>query len=222
MVDLTVAAYLDGLPEVDTARLPQGTLFWANGRIYQVIETGAGGFHKAREWRKTEATDVALIPGSFPSRHLPLVSRGRVLPVYRSRIELTRAERATCYIFPTETLALDAAYLDVALIQSAGAYVRNHGQEPAFTVTDGIHVFRLYYYRRSASGRRTDLSCLQAQSLPFKPEPHTQGPLYWRLIPHWIDDAQSTDVTQPLRLRDQVNPNMDETLPHITLSSLDR
>ena len=225
MVDRTVAEYLNSLPEVNTARLPQGTLFWANGRIYQVIETGAGGFHKAREWRKSEQTDVALIPGSFPSRYLPLVTRGRLLPVYRSRVELTRHDKPSCFVFPTEALALDAAYLDVALIQSAGAYVRNQGQEPAFAVTDGVHAFRLYYYRRSSSGRRTDLTRLSERPLPFKPQPHTEGPPYWCLLPNWTTTLLEPDVTQPIQPID-VNTRKgrpsDDTLPHITLPSLDR
>lgn len=197
--DPITAEYIASLPEVNTARLSLGTLFLAEGRIYRVIETGAGGFHKAREWRQGEQTDVALIPGSFPSRHLPLITRGRVLPVYRSRIELTRDERATCFVFPIENLALDAAYLDVALIQSSGAYVRNQGNEPAFAVTDGVHVFRLYYYRYSVHGRPANLSSLMKRPLAFTPQLYNEGPIYWRLLPSWTDDIDPSDITQPLQ-----------------------
>jgi len=133
--DAQTNEYVASLPEVDTARLPRGTLFLAQGKIYQVIETGAGGFHKAREWRQSENTDVALIPDSFPSKFLPLIRRGRVLPVYRSRLELTDNTQPACFVFPTEALALDAAYLDLALVQSSGAFVRNQGHEPAFAIT---------------------------------------------------------------------------------------
>lgn len=220
VVDPATLKYLENLPEVDTARLPVGTLFWAEGRIYQVIEAGTGGYHKAREWRKPESTDVALVPGSFPSRYLPLVRRGRVLPVYRSRLDLTRDDRATCFIFPTETLALDAAYLDVALIISPGAYVRNQGQEPAFAATDGAHVFRLYYYRQSVNGRQTDLSVLQVRPLPFRPQPHTEGPGYWCLLPGWTESLASQQRTQSMRAVGATAD--DDTLPRITLPPRER
>jgi len=42
--------------------MPTGTLFIANGLIYQVVETAGGGFAKARQWRRDESTDVALVP----------------------------------------------------------------------------------------------------------------------------------------------------------------
>jgi hypothetical protein len=211
--DPITAEYIASLPEIDTARLPKGTLFWSEGRIYQVTETGTGGFHKAREWRKGEETDVALIRGSFPSRHLPLIARGRVLPVYRSRIDLTHDNRPTCYVFPVENLALDAAYLDVALVQSSGAYVRNQGNDPAFDVTDGVHVFRMYYYRRSMHNRPTNLSSLMKRPLPFTPQNYTQGPAYWRLLPSWTESTPS-EITQPMR---PVSP--PPTLPEDTMST---
>ncbi len=212
MIDPVTAAYIERMPEVETARLPLGALFFANGRIYKVIETGAGGFHKAREWRKTEETDVALIPGSFPSRYLPLVARGRLLPVYRTRLALTENQQPSCYVFPIETLALDAAYLDVELIQSKGAYVRNHGKEPAFVVTDGVHIFRLYYYRLSATRHKTDLSHLEVRPLPFKPRKHTEGPGYWRLLPTWTLSVPDFDTTVNMR-----RPSFDaqDTVPHV-------
>lgn len=213
-MDPKIAEYLSGLPEVDTARLPQGALFWAAGRIYQVVEASAGGYHKAREWRKTEATDVALIPGSLPSRFLPLVTRGCLLPVYRTRLELTANDQPSCFVFPTEPLALDAAYFDVDLIQSRGAYVRNHGEEPAFAVTDGVHYFRLYYYRLSASGRRTNLSSLEARPLPFVPRPHTDGPGYWRLLSSWLDALPGIDTTLQLRRVDPEQFRPDDPLPN--------
>jgi len=219
VVDATTANYIATLPEVETSRLPKGTLFLAQGHIYEVIETGSGGYHKARIWRQTETTDVALIPGSLPSKFLPLIQRGKLLPVYRSRLELTRNDRATCYVFPTETLALDAAYLDVALIQSAGAYVRNHGTNPAFAVTDGVNVFRLYYYRQSAQNRKTDLSSLQVRPLPFTPRLHTEGPRYWRLLPSWTENStMSSDVTQQMKPINTL-PDLDETRPNITIIS---
>jgi hypothetical protein len=199
VTDLTAADYITRLPEVETSRLPEGTIFFAQGRIYRVVETGGSGYHKAREWRQSEATDVALIRGSFPARYLPLIERGLLLPVYRSRLELTDNDQPTCFVFPVENLALDAAYLDVALIQSAGAYVRNQANQPAFAVTDGVHVFRLYYYRQSQGGRKTDLSGLLVRSLSFRPRAHTEGPGYWRLLASWTDAIPDMDVTQPMK-----------------------
>src|SRR5512146_1916859 len=119
MLTRRAEAYIASLPEVETARLPRSASFVATGRIYQVIETGSV-FAKAREWRRDESTDVALIPDSFLTRYLPLVRTGRLLPVYRSRTDLTEDGQTGCFVFPTETLALDAAYFDVALIMSAG------------------------------------------------------------------------------------------------------
>ncbi|MBN1563913.1 MAG: hypothetical protein JXA10_08740 [Anaerolineae bacterium] len=199
MTDLKAVDYIANLPEVETARLPTGAMFFAQGKIYQVTETGGSGYHKARQWRQTEATDVALIPGSFPARYLPLVERGYLLPVYRSRLELTENNQPTCYVFPSESLSLDAAYLDVALLYKGDAYVRNHGSEPAFAVTDGVHVFRLFYYRLSHNGRKTDLSSLLVRPLPFRPYAHTDGPGYWRLLPSWTELIPNLDVTQPMK-----------------------
>jgi hypothetical protein len=211
VVDLTPADFLANLPEIDTARMPQGTLFWAQGRIYQVIETGSGGFHKARAWRQSEATDVALIPGSLPAKYLPVIKRGKLLPVYRSRLELTADDQPGCFVFPMETLALDAAYLDVALVQSPGAYVRNQGHDPAFAVTDGVHVFRLYYYRQSLHGRKTDLSSLGVRPLPFVPRPHTEGPAYWHLLPAWTETLPGVDITQEAKPVATIRPGGEET-----------
>ena len=214
MTDQRTLAYIASLPEVETARLLQGTLFWAEGRIYQVTEVAAGGFHKAREWRHTESTEVALIPGSFPARHLPLVRTGRLLPIYHNRLELTDRDQLSCFVFPTENLALDAAYLDVALVQQSGVYVRNQGQDPAFAATDGVHVFRLYYYRQSNSGRASDLSRLSVRPLPYRPQPHSAGPGYWRLLPTWTEIIPNHDVTQQMP---PVRPLDDQTLPHIPI-----
>jgi len=209
--DAQTNEYVASLPEVDTARLPRGTLFLAQGKIYQVIETGAGGFHKAREWRQSENTDVALIPDSFPSKFLPLIRRGRVLPVYRSRLELTDNTQPACFVFPTEALALDAAYLDLALVQSSGAFVRNQGHEPAFAITDGVHMFRLYFYRQSLHGRKTDLLSLVGQPPRFTPRGHTDGPRYWRLLPLWTEETGNLDETQPIRAV-RLSPD-DPTVP---------
>jgi hypothetical protein len=207
VLDRKADAYVITLPEVETSRLLKGALFFAQGRIFQVIETNPGGYHRAREWRMTETTDVALIPGSFLSKYLPLIQTGRLLPAYRSRTELSDEGRTTCYVFPNEDLARDSAYFDVALIQSPGAYVRRQEHEPAFAATDGVHVFRLYFYRETQHGRRADLSMLQKRPLPYMPRAHTDGPGYWRLLSTWTESLPDIDMTQPMRAI-----RLDETL----------
>ncbi len=221
-MSLTADAYISSLPEVETARLPKGALFVANKIIYQVIDTSPGGFSKARQWRHDEKTDVALIPNSFPTKYLPLVRTGRILPVYRSRSELLTANgEPSCFVFPTEMLSLDAAYLDVALIMSAGAYVRNHNQEPALVVTDGVHIFRLYYYLRSAHGRSTHIGHPGAEQPRYEMRPHSEGPGYWRLLSSWQDAFPPSMITQPsmpvVKLPSEGDPDIDKTRPNITL-----
>jgi hypothetical protein len=192
---IDLQAFLVSLPEVDTSRLPVGTLFTADQLIYRVTETGAGGFHKARQWRKGEETDVALVPGSFLAGFLPLVARGRLLPVFPSRSDLLHNNESLHYLFQDEAQALDAAYLDVALVQSGDAYVRNHYREPGFAATDGVHVYRVYYYSRSVSGRATFDDFAKAKTIQFVP--YSRGPMYWRLLPTWRDMSASTDETVP-------------------------
>lgn len=191
------AAYLSEVPRVETARMPLGTIFFADGCLYQVIETSAGGYHKARQWRKSESTDVALIPNSFPSRRLALVEYGYLLPVYRSRRDLLQDNDTTCFVFPTEELALDAAYLDVELVRSSDAYVRAHASDPAYEVTDGAHSYRVYYFRLSVHGRPTNLSSLRSHMRTYRPQPHTDGPGYWTLLPSWCDYGTDVESTQP-------------------------
>jgi len=190
------AAYLAGLPEVRTSRLPQGAIFWAAGSLYEVSSAEVRGYQKARVWRQSERTEVALAPESLLSRYLPVVAAGRILPVYPSHHALRDGEDCSCFVFPTELLALDAAYLDMALIQRSGAYVRQQDYLPAFAITDGIHLFRLYYFRESAHGRLTDLSSLRDRRAGLRPRPHTEGPGYWRLLPSWTERTGQVDTTQ--------------------------
>lgn len=214
MFDPVASAYIDSLPEVEAARLPKDTLFLAQGHIYQVIEASAGGFHKAREWRQSETTDVALVPGSLPAKYLPVVRRGHVLPVYRSRMELGDGDRPSCFVFPTEALALDAAYLDTALIQSSGAYVRSQEHEAAYAVTDGAHIYRLYYFRQSAHGWLADLSSLRDHPRSFVPRAHTEGPVTWRLLATWTESTGAADMTQPSMRMIGLSDVGGDTVPH--------
>lgn len=184
--------FLASLPEIKTARLPQGTLFYANEVIYQVIEARGGGLHKARQWRSDESTDVALVPGSYFANFLPVVERGHLLPVFPARTDMLHNGDAQVFLFPDEQQALDAAYLDVALVQSGGAYVRNHGREPGFAATDGVHVYRVYYYSRSVQGHSTLGDFAKQKTLQFIP--YYRGPNYWRLLPSWRAPYISDDT----------------------------
>src|SRR5258707_11398061 len=193
---MNTEAYLQTLLEVDPGRMPRGTLFYANKLIYQVIETAAGGFSRARQWRRDESTDVALVPGSFLARTLPPVRKGHILPVYRSRTELTDETGPTGFLFPAEALAKDAAYLDVALIINGSAYVCNHGQQPAFAVTDGSQIFRLYYFMKSGHGRDTHIRSNVVENPHCELHAHTSRPMYWRLLSTWQESPPSSKVTQ--------------------------
>src|SRR5664279_1943170 len=199
----SAGSYLASLPEVETVRLPIHTLFFANGLIYEVIEVSTTGYSKARQWRRDESTDVALAANSFLTKRLPLVKIGRILPVYRRRTELLQDGKPDGllrgFIFPTETLAKDAAYLDVALIISAGAYVRNHHQEPAFAVTDGAQIFRLYYFLRSLHDHDTYFAGNFVEDPHCELRPHTEGPMYWRLLPSWQDAMPPAKATQAMK-----------------------
>src|SRR5258708_13388851 len=109
------------------------------------MEVPRTGYSKARQWRRDESTDVALVPNSFLTKRLPLVKMGRILPVYRRRTELLQDGKEDGqmrgFIFPTETLAKDAAYLDVALIINAGPYVPNPNHDPPSPLPTGPHLY---------------------------------------------------------------------------------
>ena len=200
---IALQAYLASLPEVETARLPIYTLFAANQRIYQVVEIGAGGFHKGREWRKGEDTDIALVSGSLLANFLPVVLRGRLLPIYPSREDLLERSEPLSYLFPDERQALDVAYLDAALVRSGDVYVRNHGRKPAFALTDGVRVFRTYYYSRSIYGHAiADSDIATAKTIQFRP--FARGPMYWRMLSSWPQATFWGD---------------EDTLPHYPSSS---
>jgi hypothetical protein len=191
--------YLSQLPVIETASMPKGTLFWAENRIYEVIEVDEGGYSKARVWRHGESTEVALIPDSTLAKRIPLIVKGAVLPQYRSREDLLWNGRPPAFVFPTEQNALGAAYLDVGLCgPRAGVYVRRHGRHAAFEVTNGLTVLRRYYFSRTAENIDTDLRDIK-HTLDYPLIPHQEGPLVWRLLPHW--DESPHDLTQTVALR---------------------
>lgn len=190
---ISLGSYLASLPEVKTERLPDGTIFTANNMLYQVLSTGTGRFRKARQWRCGEETDVALVADSYLTNFLALIEKGRLLPIYPLRSDLLEQSDYASYLFTEEQTALDAAYLDAALVQSGDVYVRNHDREPAFSVTDGIHAFRLYYYERS-TGRSSQQAVL-ARTIQFKLA--VKGPMYWQLLPSWPKNSFWSGETIP-------------------------
>lgn len=109
------SSYLNNLPLVKTASLPMGVLFIASGKIYEVTDVQGDTYRKARQWRKDESTEVALVPNSSLARQLPVIDQGHLLPPIKSRNDLLQNGRYIIFIFPTEQNAIDCAYLDVAL-----------------------------------------------------------------------------------------------------------
>jgi hypothetical protein len=196
---MSVTDYLAQLPTVETATLNRGTLFWAENRIYEVVDADENGYNKARVWRHGESTEVALVPNSTLAGRLPLVARGVPLPTYQSREELLARGRPPAFVFPTEQNALGAAYLDVALCgQRAGVYVRRHAHHAAFEATNGLNVLRRYYFSRTKEGVDTDVRDIK-HMLDYPLISHREGPMVWRLLPHW--DESPHDLNQTMALR---------------------
>lgn len=195
---MSITDYLAQLPVVETAALERGTLFWAENRIYEVVDV-EDGYSKARVWRHGEGTEVALIPNSTLAGRLPLVDRGILLPTYRSREDLLARGRPPAFVFPTEQNALGAAYLDVALCgQRAGVYVRRHARHAAFEATNGLNVLRRYYFSRTKENIDTDVRDIKYM-LDYPLISHQEGPMVWRLLPHW--DESPHDLNQTMALR---------------------
>jgi len=207
--------YVAALPLVDTASLPAGTLFWVDYRIYEIVELDSAGYSRAREWRKSESTDVALVPGSRLAQRLPVVNRGRLMPRIDSREKLLHHGRSLSFVFPTEQTALDAASLDVALVgKRAGLYVRRNSRFPAFEITNGAAVMRRYYFSRTRFAQDTNLADIKPR-LQEALIPHLQGPMYWRLLPTWDESPYDLNQTIAYRPDDILKrlKELDEALP---------
>src|SRR5574341_1281432 len=99
MIDLE--HYLASLQTVETVSLPLGALFVANRLIYEVIDSGVNEYHKARQWRKNELTEVALSPDSSLALRLPVIAHGKPLPQYGSREGLRSEGQASVFAFTT-------------------------------------------------------------------------------------------------------------------------
>lgn len=216
MSGVNLTAYINSLPGVLTERLPQGSLFVADDLLYQVIETRSGGYHKARRWGGDEHSEVALVSGSSLSHVLPLIEKGHLLPVYSNRRDLTSNHESIVYVFPTEKLALECAELDVAMVRGGGVYVRKHVNDPSYEVTDGAHVFRMYYFARTLHGRGTQflVTLRQSQAMPIL---CTNGPAHWKLLPQWQQSALmpiSAEETQNGMMPVVLDHPSDDTQPH--------
>lgn len=196
---MDIQAYLTSLPLQDTASLPLGAIFWAN-HLYEVVEVDMEGYSRARQWRKDQHSDVALIPNSSLAHRLPLIVRGRILPVFATREALLNELRQPIsFVFPDEQLAIDAAYLDVGLCgKSSGLYLRRHTAFPAFEVTNGLIVLRSYFFMRTKANFDTNLTELKAR-LQNRLIPHTFGAPYWRLLSSWNADPYNTEQTVAMR-----------------------
>lgn len=208
--------YLAKLPVVKTASLPVGTLFVANHLIYEVTEIQGDTYCKARQWRKDETTEVTLVSHSSLARQLPVIEKGHLLPSIKSRNDLLQNGRYIIFIFPTEQNAIDCAYLDVALCgASSGLYVRRVDHDPAIEATNGVTIFRRYYYSRTAQGLTTNLADIKPR-LGSPITTHREGPAYWRILPSW--DEGPYDNTKTITMRPiNFNPAEAETQRSIRL-----
>ncbi|NJL93926.1 MAG: hypothetical protein HC915_09450 [Anaerolineae bacterium] len=222
---MSLATFLLGLPVVETRQLPRGALFiHPDGSLYEVIDSGQGGEHRARRWRHPQPQEVALDPDSHLARRLPVVARARHLLPYPSRDALLENQAALLFTFRREQSALDAAQLDVALCgYGSGVYVRKNERYPCFEATNGALVFRQYFFLETNQGVRTRLPDIK-HGLGYPLRSHLDGPLAWRLLPSWEDspfyDLSQTVAMQPIELGSaaETHPNLssvrdDDTLP---------
>jgi hypothetical protein len=192
---MNLETYLASLKTVETTSLPIGALFVANYLIYEIIDSGINEDHKARQWRKSQATEMALSTESSLALRLPVIIYGKWLPPYPSRDDLRVGGEPLIFAFTTEQNALEAAFLDVALCGSKSSlYVRRNERTPAFEVTNGLLLFRQYYFMRTTQGEKTNLPDIKHQ-LDKRLLPHHQGPLYWRLLLSWDESPYDLDQT---------------------------
>lgn len=210
---MDIRQYLLEIPVAKTASLPLGTLFWADNRLYEVTQVEKG-YHKARQWRKAENTEVSLTNDSALAQRIPIILEGRPLPMHLSRADLLQNGRPISYVFPEEQNALDSAYLDTALCgHASGLYVRRHGQFPAFEITNGLIIVRAYYFMRTTQGIDTQLSVLKSR-LSDSLTPHREGPTYWRLLPSWSESPYVIEQTIAMR---PVELGLEKTQTHLQL-----
>lgn len=217
---MSINDYLALLPVVQTATLPLGALFWAENRIYEVVQVDGNGYNKARQWRKDEKTDVALVPNTPLAQRMRVIAKGQLIPPIRSRNEFLKDGRYQSYVFPIEQNALDAAYLDTALLgRGSGIYVRRRDRYPAFEITNGVLVLRCYYFMRTNQGIDTTLADIKHR-LSEELISHRQGPMYWRLLPSWDEspyDLNQTVAMRPLDL-EHIREELEKETKPITFS----
>lgn len=217
---MNLEAYLKTLAFVMTELMPVGALFYARPAIYEVLEVDPRGhYSRARQWRGGENTEVALVQGSTLAKRLPLVEQGYLLPPIPSREDLLLAGHFQAFVFPNEQNALDAAYLDAALCgKSSGLYPRRYDRYPAFELTNGMFVGRRYYFSQTNEGLETKLADLKTR-LKQDFTPHSEGPIYWRLLSSWTE-APYYDMTQTIpflaidldQMRENIPAYLEDTL----------
>ena len=192
---MSLDRYLESLQTVKTATLSVGELFVSNRILYEVIDSGLKDQLKARQWRKNERTEVALAVDSPFAQRLSVIAEGKKIPVFDSRERLRHGGVAWSFVFTIEQNALEAAFLDVALCgPRASLYVRRNGKYPAFEVTNGIMLFREYYFMRTNNSEKTGLADIKHE-LEHTLIPHRHGPYYWRLLSSWDESPYDLDKT---------------------------
>jgi plasmid segregation protein ParM len=171
----------DASAKVPTRSLPEGALFVADdGVIYQVVLAGSAGFRKAKRWGGSDKEAVALVPDSPLAYHYPVIEFGVPLPRPR-RSDLTTPDGQTShYVFPNEEMARTAAYLDETLAWQSGCMARQ--ETDRWTLTDGMHQFRVYHYEKTGTGLAIDLA-LRFEAENIAAAPYSEGPDYWAFLP---------------------------------------
>jgi plasmid segregation protein ParM len=186
---------------IRTESLAEGALFVSpDGVLYKVVMAERAGFRKAEPWPGSALNHsgdarqpVALVPGSLLARNYPVVTEGRPLPVL-SRADFLRDGHPTHFVFPEESLARLAAWLDVALAPRSGLAVSKERQR--WLLSDGHHDFRVYHYLVDRLGLEIDLGARFAKE-GIEAQPCERGPRYWRYLPGWTASVGELPEEEP-------------------------
>jgi plasmid segregation protein ParM len=183
----------DRATQVSTRSLPEGALFVGpDGVIYQVVLAGSAGFRKAKRWGGSDREAVALVPDSPLTYHYPLMEYGTPLP-HLKRADLTDADgEPSHFIFPSESLARAAAYLDETLAWQSGCMARKENDR--WFLSDGLHRFREYHYERGDDDQPLDL-VPRFESEKIQASPYTLGPAHWSYLPRELPSEQPASAT---------------------------
>jgi hypothetical protein len=172
-----------GAPErqVKTRSLNVGSLFMANGLLYQVIEPTPEGFYQAKPWGGCDTSIVALDPAQLNDDKGIVVADGEPVPYYLKRTDLLDEKGSPIrFRFPTKALAFQAASLDQLLAERTNLFLQAYGPM-AYALTDGSHRWRYYYYSQAADMLARAGALAQDKSLSFNYN-YADGPAYWQYI----------------------------------------